>query len=176
MNLTGQLIGFAAVAISAVIYLQKDRKHILVTKLLTDVLWAIHHFLIGNTIAAITTVTAIAREILLIKKRRIVYLIIFPVLFFISLIFTYKNVTSLIPPLASSIATFGFYNNNLRLIKVFGVSASVLMLIYGACNNSVATVVNELIVLSSISVAEIKSKIEKHKYHTVKKELKNAKC
>ncbi|MEE1238552.1 MAG: hypothetical protein UHO61_01335 [Acutalibacteraceae bacterium] len=90
MNPAGQLIGFAAVAISAVIYLQKDRKHILAVKLLTE---------------------------------------------------------------------------------VFGVSVSVLMLAYGAYNNSAATVVNELIVLSSIAVSEIKFKI---KYYTVKKELKNA--
>lgn len=57
---------------------------------------------------------------------------------------------------------------------MFGVSASVLMLIYGVCNNSAATVVNEFIVLSSIAASEIKLKIEKHKYYTVKKELKNA--
>ncbi len=174
MNLAGQLIGFAAVGISAVIYLQKNRKKILVVKLLTDVLWAVHHFLIGNTIAAITTGMAISREILLIKKRKFVFLIIFPILFFIPLLFTYKNITSLIPPLASSVSTFGFYNKNVRLIKVFGVSVSVLMLIYGVCNNSAATDVNELIVLSSIAASEIKIKIEKHKYYTVKKELKNA--
>lgn len=137
-------------------------------------MWAAHHFLIGNTIAAITTGTAISREILLIKKRKFVFLIIFPILFFIPLLFTYKNITSLIPPLASSVSTFGFYNKNVRLIKVFGVSASVLMLIYGVCNNSAATVVNEFIVLSSIAASEIKLKIEKHKYYTVKKELKNA--
>lgn len=153
-------------AISATIYLQQDRKHILAVKLLTDVLWAVHHFLIGNTIAAITTGTAIAREILLMKKRRFVYVIIFPILFFVPLFFTYKNITSLIPPLSSSVSTVGFYNKKVALIKIFGALASVLMLIYGAYNNSAATVINEAIVLSSVAASEIKEQIEKHKYST----------
>ena len=162
MELIGQIFGFSAVALATVIYLQKDRKNILAVKLLTDILWVVHHFLIGNTIAAVTTGIAIAREILLMKKRRFFLLIVFPLLFFIPLFFTYKNITSIIPPVASSISTVGFYNNNVKYIKLFAFSASVLMLIYGAFNNSAATVVNEMLVLSSIAFSQIKAETEKH--------------
>ena len=175
MNLIGQLIGFTAVGISAIIFLQKDRKRILGIKLLTDVLWAVHHFLIGNIIASATTGIAILREIIFIRKRKTVFMAIFIPLFFIPLLFTYKNITSLIPPVASAAATLGFGNRNVNSIKAFGAASSVLMLIYGAFNNSFATVVNELIVLSSIAVS-VKIDNKKYKFFIGKRKRNNVEC
>ena len=172
MNLSirfiGQIVGFIAIGISSVIYLQKSRSKILTAKLITDVTWAAHHFLLGNAIAGISACIAIFREILFIKKPKPVYLVIFPILLFLPLVLTYKNITSLIPPIASTLATFGFYCKNVRLIKVFAVLVSVLMLTYAIFNNSLAAAVNELIVLSSLAISEIKVYIEKNsRYITV---------
>ena len=161
MYLVGQLIGFAAMAVSSVIFLQKERKQLLAIKLFTDVLWALHHLLLGNTIAAITTSAAILREILFMIKLRHFYLVVFPILFFAPLIFTYKNITSVIPPIASSVVTLGFYNKNVKLIRLFAALSSCLMLTYGAFNNSAATVINEIIVLCSMIISQIIFEIQK---------------
>ncbi len=152
MNLIGQIVGFVAIGISSVIYLQKSRRKILTVKLITDVTWATHHLLLGNIIAGTSAGIAILREILFIKKPRPVYLVIFPILLFLPLIFTYKNITSFIPPIASTHSTFGFYCKNVRLIKLFAVLVSVLSLTYAVFNNSIASAVNELIVLSSLAI------------------------
>ena len=161
MNFIGQIVGFVAIGISSVIYLQKSRSKILTVKLITDVTWATHHLLLGNIIAGTSAGIAILREVLFIKKPRPVYLVIFQILLFLPLIFTYKNITSFIPPIASTLSTFGFYCKNVRLIKLFAVLVSVLSLTYAVFNNSIASVFNELIVLSSLAISAIKVHIEK---------------
>ena len=51
---------------------------------------------------------------------------------------------------------------------MFAVLVSVLMLTYAIFNNSLAAAVNELIVLSSLAISEIKVYIEKNsRYITV---------
>lgn len=168
MRLIGQIVGFIAIGISSVIYLQKSRSKILTVKLITDITWATHHFLLGNIIAGTSAGIAIFREILFIKKPKPVYLVIFPILLFLPLIFTYKNITSFIPPIASTLSTFGFYCKNVRLIKAFAFLMSTLMLTYAIFNNSLASAVNEIIVLSSLAISEIKVHIEKNsRYITV---------
>ena len=102
------------------------------------------------------------------KKAKACLFGYFPILLFLPLVLTYKNITSLIPPIASTLATFGFYCKNVRLIKVFAVLVSVLMLTYAIFNNSLAAAVNEHIVLSSLAISEIKVYIEKNsRYITV---------
>ena len=168
MRLIGQIIGFVAIALSSLIYIQKSRNRILTVKLITDITWAAHHFFLFNIIAGTSAGIAIFREILFMKKPKPVYLVIFPILLFLPLIFTYKNITSFIPPIASTLATFGFYCKSVKLIKVFSVLMSLLMLTYAVCNNSLASAVNELIVLSSIAISAIKVHIEKDsRYITV---------
>lgn len=161
MDIIGQIIGFIAIGVASIIFLFNKRGHILILKLLTDVLWALHHILLGNLTAGVTTAISIFREILFIKKRYAVFLIIFPVLYFGTLFFTFKNITSLIPPVASTIATVAFWNKNVKYIKLFSVAVSVLMLVYAVCNGSIATIVNELLVIATIFISLIRPKIKK---------------
>ena len=63
MQNVGQIVGFAAMAVSMLIYLQRKRKNILILKLSSDVLWALHHLMILSYTAALTTAIAIFREI-----------------------------------------------------------------------------------------------------------------
>ena len=95
------------------------------------------------------------------KKRYIAVLILLPFLYFATLIFTYKNITSLIPPIASTIATVAFWNKNVNYIKAYSIAVSVLMLIYAVCNCSIATVFNELMVIAVIIFSLIRARKNK---------------
>ena len=158
MNTIGQIIGFVAIATSVLTFLFNKRWHILAIKLITDVLWALHHILLGNLTAGCTTVISIFREITFLKKRHITVLILLPILYFATLIFTYKNITSLIPPIASTIATVAFWNKNVNYIKAYSIAVSVLMFIYAVCNGSIATTVNELMVIAAIVFSLIRAR------------------
>lgn len=161
MNAIGQIIGFAAITASVMTFLFNKRWQILAIKLITDVLWALHHIMLGNLTAGCTTVISIFREIVFLKKRYIAVLILLPFLYFATLIFTYKNITSLIPPIASTIATVAFWNKNVNYIKAYSIAVSVLMLIYAVCNYSIATVFNELMVIAVIMFSLIQARKNK---------------
>lgn len=161
MNIFGQILGFVAIGVSVTIYLQKKRERLLQVRLLTDALWVAHHFLVGNVTAAVTTIIAVFREVLFIKKRNIIFLIVLPILFFSTLLVTYKNFTSLLPPIASTLATFGLWNKSVKKIKLFGILVSLLMFVYGFLNNSYAVIVNEILVLSSIIVPFLNVRFQK---------------
>ena len=72
MNIIGQIVGFVAIGIASVIFLFNKRWQILILKLITDILWALHFFMTGNATAAFTTGISILREVLFIKKRYII--------------------------------------------------------------------------------------------------------
>jgi len=161
MNVIGQYIGFVAIATSVMTFLFNKRWQILAIKLITDVLCALHHIMLGNFTAGCTTVISIFREIAFLKKRYITVLIVLPILYFATLIFTYKNITSLIPPIASTIATVAFWNKNVNYIKAYSIAVSVLMFIYAVCNGSVAATVNELMVIAAIVFSLIRARQNK---------------
>ena len=163
MNIIGQYVGFVAIATSVMTFLFNKRWQILAIKLITDVLWALHHILLGNLTAGCTTVISIFREIVFLKKRHIMVLILLPILYFATLIFTYKNITSIIPPIASTIATVAFWNKNVNYIKAYSIAVSVLMFIYAVCNGSVAVIVNELMVIAAIVFSLIRERQKKRK-------------
>jgi len=68
MNVIGQYIGFVAIATSVMTFLFNKRWQILAIKLITDVLCALHHIMLGNFTAGCTTVISIFREIVFLKK------------------------------------------------------------------------------------------------------------
>lgn len=157
MHTIGQFIGFVAIFVSLFIYTQSNRKKIIIFKLFADLLWALHFFLIGTLTGSATTGISVIREFFFIKfKRNKWMLIVFPTVYLISLILTYKNWTSFFPALASTLATIGFCSKNVNIIKLLNGGASTLMLAYGICNSSYATMINESFVLISIAVSYFK--------------------
>ena len=64
--------------------------------------------------------------------------------------------------MASTVATVAFWNKKVKYIKLFSVVVSVLMLVYAECNGSIATIVNELLVIATIFISLIRSKIKKY--------------
>ena len=162
MNFIGQILGFLAILTAYFIYRRKDRNSVLKLKLLADVLWASHNFLIGAFSGAVITGIAIGREVLFLKdKRRKIYLVLFPALYFLSLLLTYRGPLSVLPAIASTIATVGFWQQKPAAIRLLAAASSCLMLGYGLYVQSYATVANEVITLISIALFFIKSTAEK---------------
>ncbi len=120
MELFGQLLGFLAITAAYFIFTVKDRNSVLKLKLLADVLWCSHNFLIGANSGGLITFIAIGREILFLKdKRRKVYLLLFPALYFLSLLLTYRGPLSALPAIASTVSTIGFWQQKSKVIRFF---------------------------------------------------------
>lgn len=160
MNYVGQLIGILAIGISALIYAQTSRFKMVFLKLVTDVLWIIHHISIHSYTASATTAIAIVRECVFLPRRRhgfnAVTVCVFSSLFIAASLITWKDIFSIFPAIASVLSTFAFGNKRVRLIQIFAFLSSVCMLIYGIHYLSIPTVINEILVEGSISVSLIK--------------------
>ncbi len=158
MNLAGQILGFLAILTAYFIYRSKERRNVLKLKLLADILWASHNFLIGALSGGVITGIAIGRELLFLKdKRRNIYLLLFPALYFLSLLLTYRGPLSVLPAIASTIATVGFWQQKPFAIRFLAGAASCLMLGYGLYVHSYATIAYEVITLISITLFFIRN-------------------
>lgn len=158
MENVGQIIGFAAMAVSVLIYLQRRRRNILALKLTTDVLWAMHHLLIFSYSAAATTTIAIFREIVFYnydKKwaKSKWWGIGFSMAFILASLLTWKDAFSIIPAFGTILTTIAFGNKNMTITRIFASLASVGMMIYGLHYNSVPTVINECLTQLSVAVS-----------------------
>lgn len=147
----GQIIGYAASAASLTVFFAKKRKDMIALKLLSDVLWAIHHVLIGSFPAAATTLIAVGREYVFYVtaksgKKNNVAPCFFMLLFALSAVITWKDVYSLFPALCSVTATAAFWNRNTQVIRALSFISSVFMLVYGLHYSSYATIFNEIVV------------------------------
>lgn len=154
MNYIGQLIGIAAIGVSSLIYIQKSRLKMVIMKLVTDVLWVLHHISIMSYTAAATTGIAIIREIVFLRKHKksheIYILIGFSALFTAAAVFTWRDCFSVFPAVGSVLSTLAFGSKEVRLIRFFAFLSSVCMMIYGIHYISIPTIINECLVQTSI--------------------------
>ncbi len=164
MESIGQIIGFIAIIFGFFIFIQKERKNVLLFKLITDFIWIAHFYLIGAYPTMATTLVAVFREVTFVKsdkypflKKKII-LIIFCCLFICAALLTWKGPQSLLPAIASSLATVAFFNKNISIIRGISFIVSLLMLLNGIAFNSFANIVNEIITMISIIIGTLRAK------------------
>lgn len=118
-----QIIGLVAFAISLIAYHKKDKKIILESMLVSNILNLFHYFLLGAFSGCITKLLAIFRDYFIILKEKnkkfsnIVYLILFLLLYIIVTIFTYNGVLSILPLVAAIIYIIFIWNGDELKIK-----------------------------------------------------------
>lgn len=158
-----QGIGFLAIAVSFFIYLQKSRRKMLICKLITDVLWVLHHVFISSYTAAMIASVSVFRELVFSadhKKwaRNKIWILVFSVLSVSAGVLTWRDVYSIFPPIASILLIAAFWNKNKVFTRMFGFISSVCMFVYGWHYYSAPTIVNEILTQSSIIIAVIREK------------------
>lgn len=163
MNYIGQAIGIAAIVVSMLIYYQRSRARMVFFKLITDVLWVLHHLSIFSYTAAATTGIAIFRELVFLRKERSVFsnafcIVAFSVMFCFASAFTWKDGFSVFPAIGSVLSSVAFGSDRVKLIRIFAFISSVSMMIYGIHYCSVPTIINEVLVEISIAVTMYKER------------------
>lgn len=154
----GQGVGFVGVIISFIIFQQKNKNKMILLKLLSDVVWALHYCLIGAYSGMAVALINIPREIVFYYQTRKnnnspLPLVVFGIINLIFAILTWKNLLSLFPTFASILAMFAFWIKDVKTTKKLSLVVSVLMFTYDIFNYSYMGIINEIITLSSIIVA-----------------------
>lgn len=157
MKIISDVFGIVGVLLTVILYQQKNRKSLLVYKLIIDVVWLGHYAFIGAYSGAVVCVIAALRELIFVKrdqrsKKGIIWLPIFIIVAIVSTVFTWNNVFSILTCIASCIAVVSFFIGKPRLSRIFVFPISTCMLVYDIACGSVAGIVNECFAVSSSAV------------------------
>lgn len=164
MYLLSQIFGFAAIVVAYFIYQQKKRKNVILLKLIADMLWVLNFVFVGGYAGALTTFISIFREKVFYNRfhkkwaESKFWLCLFVGIYIFIGILNIENIFGILPPVASSVATLGYWNKNVKTFKLLSIPASLCMLIYNIYCMSIVGISNEVITLSSIFILYIREK------------------
>ncbi|MBE6554286.1 MAG: YgjV family protein [Ruminococcaceae bacterium] len=171
-------IGMLGVAANVIIYQQRTGRNLLICKLLSDILWAIHYlFLGGYSGFAVACVGIIRESVFLNQKHKWAqgkrWLIVFIALSVVSAFFTWKSPMNMLPAIASVLSVFGFWRNNPTLSKILAFPISFCMLSYDIYILSYMGIANEAFTLISAIISVIillrtKNRIKKSCFEAIK--------
>lgn len=156
MELFSKIFGFAGIVSTVIIYQQKTRKGLLLSKLISDVLWFFHYFCLAAYSGAAISVIGLARELIFMNREKKwakhpAWLVLFLVLSAGSAVLTWKNWFSLLPMAASMMAAISFWIGNPRISRLisFPIAGSLLVYDVSLTPVSAAGIVNELLAITS---------------------------
>lgn len=152
-----QAIGYAAVLVSFFIFQQKERKKVISLKLLDDVLWATHFYLLGGFTGSYTTIVAIFREIVFYNKdkkwaKSKFWIVLFTAFFVAVGVISWDGIYSIFPVINSTLSTMGFYSNSTKRTKLFILPGALGMAVYSLKYHSASSLLAQVITLFSIAV------------------------
>ena len=156
-DLLGNLAGFAGIVTGMIIYQQKERKKLLVWKLISDVCWFTQYMLLGAYSGAGIAVVSMIRGIIFVNRERKwaksrLWLIGFWVLSIVIGVLTWKNLFSIFTMVASLVAITSFWIGNPKLSRALSYPISICMLIYDFNVSAISGIVNELLTLISSTI------------------------
>ena len=158
MKIAAQVFGVGAMICLFLIYQQKSRKGILLSKLCTDVCWVLHYALLGAVAGLIPNAVGIFRELIFMRRKdkKWANLVLWPILFILinwGLGFsTFKSLYNILPIAGSTAVTIALWIDNPRLTKIVCIPTSLAFLIYDVFVGSYIGIVNETIGISSIVI------------------------
>ena len=159
-SILASVVGALGIGANVWIYQQKTGKRLLVFKLISDVLWALHYLLLGGfSGAAIASIGIIRESIFLHQKYKWaqsrLWLLLFVGLAVGSAALTWQSPMSILPAVASLLSVFGFWRNKPTLSKILAFPISFCMLTYDIYVWSYMGIANEAFTLVSATVAVI---------------------
>lgn len=166
MLIASYVFGFLGIASSIVIYQQRKRIGLLISKLLSDVIWFFHYLFIYAYSGAAIAVIGFVREIIFINRNKKwakspLWLVLFLLLSAGAGFITWKNVFSIFPCVASALAVISFWIGNPRLARILSFPISAFMLTYAISFNGYLVIANEILSLTSSTIGIIRHDIKK---------------
>lgn len=159
-----QLIGVIAYAILAFSYFKKEKKEILFIQIFSTIAFAIHYYLLSGITGTICNLISLLIIIIIYffekkesKNKKLLVFFTIPLLILISL-FTYENIYSIFPIIASTVILISFVLSNENTIRISGIISALCWLIYAAMYKSYVGVFFEGFSMYTTFIAFLKNK------------------
>ena len=178
IHFIGQFVGFIPLAIAFITFSLSKRKHILISKTISDLTSAIHFLLIGEVVGGAVCIVNTGRGFVFYNKGKkwasgIYIPIIFCALTLLTTLLQWRGWYTLLPAVGSVLAVIGFWCNRPRLVKLFNLPAVTLWLIYSIMITSIsATIINVISIITILisMVRELVAYIKNKKLQTTIKD------
>lgn len=179
MTIASYIFGILGIGTSILIYQQRKRIGLLISKLLSDVIWFFHYLFTYAYSGAAIAVIGLVREIIFINRSKKwakspLWLVLFLLLSAGAGVVTWKNVFSIFPCIASALAVISFWIGNPKLSRILSFPISAFMLTYAISFNGYLVIANEILSLISSTVGIIRHDIKKHV--SVESDLQKESC
>ena len=152
----GQLMGFVYMFFLIFSYFQKYAKGLLLYQSLAFLFKGIHYFLIGGLSGAVTSIISCLRNLVFTKVKSKVLMILFIILYIIIGYFTFTNLFSLLPVLATILYSFFVYIKNPKYLRISSLFTSFIWLTYNIYLFSYSGIITQVILIISNISAMIK--------------------
>lgn len=134
--LFGQIFGLCLSALSFLVYLQKNRTKILITKMILDLLNVFQQAMVGALTGSVVNGIAVLREFVFYHKDKKkwaqskAWLIVFLVLMGAAPLVSWQGTVSLLPAIGSILVVIGFYSSNPQFVRILGMVGQSFWLLY----------------------------------------------
>ena len=162
-NLITQLIGVIAYVLLAFSYFKKNKKDILFIQIFSTIAFAIHYYLLNGITATVCNMISLLIIISIYlfekhngKNKKALVIAIIPLLVLIPL-FTYENIFSIFPIIASTIVLITFIISNENTVRIAGIISAICWIIYAIIYKSYAGIVFEAFSALTTFIAFIKN-------------------
>jgi hypothetical protein len=165
-NPIGQSVWFIAMGIIFYAFSIKDDKKLVYVLSFSNIFWVIHFFLLGNIWAMLATIVAAIRLALSLRyKKNYMVLAGVALLSLILWFLSYESYLSLIPIVATILASYGFFFLEKIPLRIFLMITSVMWLYYHSQTGSIGGMMNETVVLGTLSITIYRFIFWEEKYH-----------
>lgn len=161
-----QIVGFGGAALNGLSFQQKKRKGIIGVQIGAAVLFIIHYILLGAYTGAALNFIGLLRSIVFINNdkkwaKSPVWLGVFVVISAVSSVLTWVDWYSVLPAAAMILTTVSYWLKSETKIRLVTFPSSPCWLIYNIITGSVAGIITECIVMSSLIIAIVRYDILK---------------
>jgi hypothetical protein len=160
-----QIFGLIGIAVFLLCFQFKQMKTARKIKMAVDVIWAVHYFLLGGYSAFAINVICFFREIVFINSDKKffsskIWLYIFIAFNLFSAVLTWKTMFSILPAITACIATYSFWQKNIKKARILALVNNGLMFTYDLTleNVSYMGLVAEALAFCSVVIAIIRHK------------------
>lgn len=161
------ILAFLALIISICI---KNRKKSLYVQALNCLFEAIYDVIINAYTGATLSIINVIRTFIFVQKEKInkimylIILLIFESVIVFNCIFTWTGLISLLPSIGSIIRTYCLWQDNMKLVRISGITTGILYGLYYLYYQSWFMVLGDLILFIVGIYAIYKNDIKKEKY------------
>jgi len=163
MDLVAQIIGYVAVAVFLLSYLQKTRMRIIGFNFTSRVLYIIQYLLLGafegavlDILGAISSLVASKKNTSFIRKHATLIVIAIDAVMVGAGILLYENVFSILPVLGVLFHTTAFWIDDERIIRIVSLIGSPFWFVYNFVSRAYGSAVGDALTIGSIVIAMIK--------------------